>query len=224
MPVKRLRAKLTYANVISTLCLVLLLGGGTAWAATHLPKNSVGTKQLKKGAVTPAKLSVKAKATLTGPQGPIGPRGPKGDRGARGERGEKGDRGQKGERGEPGPLLESLPSGKTERGAYGFVSTRFEGSGIVYIPGTEVSYPTPLSFEPTIRVIGEGAAATAQCPGSVESPAAAPGFLCVYAEREEAATRVSATPGKGHFGFLVFFETSQGESYENFGTWAVTAP
>lgn len=29
----RLRSKLTYANVVSTLCLFLLLGGSTAWAA-----------------------------------------------------------------------------------------------------------------------------------------------------------------------------------------------
>jgi hypothetical protein len=82
---KRMRAKLTYANVISTLCLFLLVGGGAAWAAVHLPKNSVGAKQLKKGAVTPAKLSTAAKTTLTGlpgPVGPQGPQGPKGDTGA----------------------------------------------------------------------------------------------------------------------------------------------
>jgi len=79
---KRIRASLTYANVISTLCLFLLVGGGAAWAAVHLPKNSVGPKQLKKGAVTPAKLSKSTKATLTGPAGPAGPQGPKGDQGA----------------------------------------------------------------------------------------------------------------------------------------------
>lgn len=79
---KLLRAKLTYANVVSTLCLFLLVGGGAAWAATHLPKNSVGAKQLKKGAVTPAKLSPSTKTALKGAQGPVGPQGPKGDPGA----------------------------------------------------------------------------------------------------------------------------------------------
>jgi hypothetical protein len=49
------RPRLTYANVVSTLCLFLVLGGG-AWAATKLPKNSVGTKQLKANAVTGAKV------------------------------------------------------------------------------------------------------------------------------------------------------------------------
>jgi len=54
--------KLTYANVMSTLCLFLLLGGG-AYAASHLGKNTVGTRQLKKNAVTGAKVK---NQTLTG--------------------------------------------------------------------------------------------------------------------------------------------------------------
>jgi hypothetical protein len=52
---KRLRGKLTYANVVSSLCLFLLLGGGAAVAA-GLAKNSVGVKQLKKNAVTTVKV------------------------------------------------------------------------------------------------------------------------------------------------------------------------
>ena len=51
-----MRSRLTYANVISTLCLFLLLGGGAALAAGKLATNSVGTKQLKNGAVTGAKI------------------------------------------------------------------------------------------------------------------------------------------------------------------------
>ncbi len=53
---KNLRGRLTYANVVSTLCLFLVLGGGAAFAAAHLPKNSVGPKQLKKNAVGGAKI------------------------------------------------------------------------------------------------------------------------------------------------------------------------
>jgi len=53
----RIRGNLTYSNVVSTLCLVLLLAGGTAYAAkTMLPKNSVGTKQIKNNAVSGAKI------------------------------------------------------------------------------------------------------------------------------------------------------------------------
>jgi hypothetical protein len=52
---KRLRGKLTYANVVSSLCLFLLLGGGAAVAA-GIGKNSVGAKQLKKNSVTTVKV------------------------------------------------------------------------------------------------------------------------------------------------------------------------
>jgi hypothetical protein len=45
---------LTYANVMSSLAVFLVIGGATALAA-GLAKNSVGTKQLKKNAVTTAK-------------------------------------------------------------------------------------------------------------------------------------------------------------------------
>ncbi len=58
-----MRSKLTYANVVSTLCLFLLLGGGAAIAANALPKNSVGTKQIKNGAVTGKKVAANS---LTG--------------------------------------------------------------------------------------------------------------------------------------------------------------
>ncbi|MBS1878571.1 MAG: hypothetical protein JST31_03560 [Actinobacteria bacterium] len=53
---KHVRGKLTYANVMSTISVFLLLGGASAYAATQLAKNSVGSAQLKKNAVTAAKL------------------------------------------------------------------------------------------------------------------------------------------------------------------------
>ena len=57
-----IRERLTYANVVATMALVLALGG-VSYAATKLPKNSVGTKQIKKSAVTGVKVK---KHTLTG--------------------------------------------------------------------------------------------------------------------------------------------------------------
>jgi len=53
---KRFLPRPTYANVVSTLCLFLLLGGASAFAATKLAKNSVGTQQIKKNAVVTAKI------------------------------------------------------------------------------------------------------------------------------------------------------------------------
>ncbi|MGA8745150.1 MAG: hypothetical protein WB507_04730 [Solirubrobacterales bacterium] len=57
------RGKLTYANVISTLALFLVLSGGAAYAASHLGKNSVGSKQIKNNAVSTAKIK---NAAVTG--------------------------------------------------------------------------------------------------------------------------------------------------------------
>ena len=57
---KKVRGKLTYANVISSLALFLVLSGGAAFAASQLAKNSVGTKQLKKNSVTAAKIKKNA--------------------------------------------------------------------------------------------------------------------------------------------------------------------
>jgi hypothetical protein len=52
--IRRLRNRLTYANVIASLALFIALGGVAV--AAGLKKNSVGTKQLKANAVTAAKI------------------------------------------------------------------------------------------------------------------------------------------------------------------------
>jgi hypothetical protein len=101
------------AMVVALIALFVAFGGG-AYAATQLPKNSVGSTQLKKGAVTPTKLSSAAQTMFStagpkGPAGATGATGPRGDRGAQGPKGDSGDSGQKGdtgltgETGQPGP-------------------------------------------------------------------------------------------------------------------------
>jgi hypothetical protein len=61
--VKQIRKRLTYANVMSSIAVFLVLGGATAFAAGQLGKNTVGSKQLKKNAVTAAKIK---KGAITG--------------------------------------------------------------------------------------------------------------------------------------------------------------
>jgi hypothetical protein len=55
-----MRPTLTYANVMSTLAVFLVVSGGAAYAASHLRNNSVGPKQLKKNSVTTAKVKNRA--------------------------------------------------------------------------------------------------------------------------------------------------------------------
>jgi hypothetical protein len=75
--VNGIRAKLTFANVMSVIAVFLALGG-VGYAAFKLPKNSVGPKQIRNGAVNEAKLSASAKAALKGAKGDQGPAGPAG--------------------------------------------------------------------------------------------------------------------------------------------------
>jgi hypothetical protein len=89
------------ALVVSVMALSVALGG-TGYAAIVLPANSVGTKQIKKNAVTSAKVknrSLKSvdfapgqlRAGPAGPTGPVGPAGPAGVAGPQGPKGDKGD-------------------------------------------------------------------------------------------------------------------------------------
>ncbi len=52
---RRLRGHFTYANVMATIAVFIALGG-VSYAATRVPKNSVGTAQLRNGAVTGSKI------------------------------------------------------------------------------------------------------------------------------------------------------------------------
>jgi hypothetical protein len=70
-----LRGKLTFANAMSLVAVFIALGG-VGYAAFKLPKNSVGPKQIRNGAVSEAKLSASAKAALKGAKGDQGPPGP----------------------------------------------------------------------------------------------------------------------------------------------------
>ena len=49
-PLRRLRSRLSYANVTASLALFIALGG-TGYAAVTLPRNSVGHAQLRNNAV-----------------------------------------------------------------------------------------------------------------------------------------------------------------------------
>jgi hypothetical protein len=99
---RRLRERLTFANVTAGLALFIALGG-TSYAAITLPRNSVGTNQLRTGAIRSVDvkdrsleardLSLKARRFLKGqkgeqgergPQGPAGPTGPSGGGGGGG--------------------------------------------------------------------------------------------------------------------------------------------
>lgn len=149
-PMQRVRARLTYPNVIATFCLVLLLGGGTAYAAGELGKESVGTKQLKKEAVTPAKLSKAVRSDLAG---------------AAGKR---------------APLLTTLPGGETLRGTYDLRGTEKHLNQAVTFQlslGSMTAAHFPAATDPVdcpgpspIRRHGRGISASTSSSGATMRP------------------------------------------------------
>jgi hypothetical protein len=88
---ERIRKRLTYANFMSTLGVFLALGGA-AYAGLKLPKNSVGSKQIKANAIKSGKVKnatlrardFRAGELPAGEQGPQGLPGPQGEQGVAG--------------------------------------------------------------------------------------------------------------------------------------------
>jgi hypothetical protein len=100
-----LRHRPSPSMLVACVALVIAMGG-TGYAAVQLPAGSVGTKQLKKKAVTGKKIAANAvtsgkvkNGSLLGadfaagqlPAGAQGPQGPQGTQGLQGEKGDKGD-------------------------------------------------------------------------------------------------------------------------------------
>ena len=79
---------------------LLMAVGGTSYAAITLPANSVGTKQIKKNAVTGAKVKNRSLKAVDFALGQL-PRGPQGAQGIQGPAGPAGPQGPKGD---PGPV------------------------------------------------------------------------------------------------------------------------
>jgi Collagen triple helix repeat (20 copies) len=150
--------------------------------------------------------------------------------------GAKGAPGTPGAAGPPGPSCNEngeclLPEGATETGNWGAV-----GIGTENMVAT-ISFPLRISVEsvPIDQLIAhfvtkaevEGGTAPAECPGSFEAPAAAPGNLCIYAKN---IFNLSVPPQPFFTadltsGYVMSFLLVD-EEVEAFasGSWAVTGP
>jgi hypothetical protein len=91
---KRLRRP-SPALVVALIALFVALGG-TTYAATSLPENSVGTAQIKNGAVTKEKIAKNTRASLRGSRGARGATGQPGANGIDGRNGSNGTNGANG--------------------------------------------------------------------------------------------------------------------------------
>jgi hypothetical protein len=213
------RPKLTYANVMSTIAVFLVVSGGAAYAASHLPKNSVGSEQLKKNAVNSAKVKNHSLRAVDFKSGrlPAGPRGSEGPKGATGE---------------PGPFPDGdIPSGKTLRGS--FIASGHANAGGEHAFDA-ISFGFTLASKPGTNIIAPEGAATSACPGTLTSPEAAPGQLCLYLDENLNASSPTLCEPEGDFcspseganeqGTVVRSASVAAGEFFSWGTWAVTTP
>ena len=158
---RSLRARLTYANVMSSIAVFMVLGG-SAYAAATLPKNSVGSKQIKSNAVSSSKVkngTLLAKDFKAG-QLKAGPQGAKGNPGAPGAAGAPGADGR------DFSAATTLAAGATETGqwaAYGF------GNAAGNVIGGAQTFRLPLAAPP-----GANSAHTSRARPATPPPAPGP--------------------------------------------------
>jgi hypothetical protein len=122
----KVRSRLTYANVIATLALFIALGGG-AYAALKLPKNSVGSAQIKTGAVNSSKVQNGSLLPLDFKAGQL-PAGAQGPQGIPGQQGAKGD---------TGTVDTSNFYSKSESDGRFLAKDRLQSSGLVGMAATD---------------------------------------------------------------------------------------
>ena len=146
------------ALVVACLALAVSLSG-VGYAATVLPRASVGTAQLKTNAVTSIKVKNRSLLAVDFKRGQL-PAGAPGAKGDKGEKGVKGDKGDKGDTGAPGlseveivkstsvsnssdkGVAANCPAGKKVIGGGGYTSTTTSTSVWVAIshPPTDTSW------------------------------------------------------------------------------------
>ena len=159
---------------------------------------------------------------LTGPQGLRGPAGATGATGASGAQGT------------PGTVTDVLPSGRTERGWFLADIPSAEKGQVL---GTSITFNFQLPSAPAVSYVDIKGAPTADCPGSLSNPQAAPGRLCLYVGlRLNVETTGFYTFGidaissnendntADPFGSQIYGQATAAGRAEYHGTYAVTAP
>lgn len=132
-------------HYIGLLALFVALGG-TSYAAVRLPRDSVGSAQIRAGAVGESKLAkgVRSKLAKPGPKGARGAAGPAGSAGPKGDPGTPGAKGDAGPQGIPGPTsvgvgglnLTATPASTSNVGTAASVTLTQPGKVLVLVTGT----------------------------------------------------------------------------------------
>jgi len=219
--------------------------GGVSYAAIILPANSVGSKQIKRGAVKNSDLGKSAVTTgkvkdgsllsidfkpgqlMAGAPGAMGPQGPQGLKGDKGDSGTNGTNGTDGAAGPAGPFPDALPSGKTIRGEYAASGDRDTGEAPLAYGAVPFVFTLPAAPAAHYMTVGS---TTANCPGIVGGLAqAAPGHACLYEAGSFGSPAVQLCSGNscgltfGRTGGWVRVAPSTDGTFGVRGYWAATA-
>ncbi len=240
------RMRISPTTMIATLALVFAMTGGAYAAKKYLITSTkqISPKVLKslQGKAGPAgQPGANGLAGPAGSQGPAGAAGAKGETGAVGSQGPKGETGATGAAGKNGEtgFTETLPKEKTETGAWALPPTGTSEPGSLVVV---LSFSIPLEKalgETQVHYVGSNGDG-ASCPGTVASPTAEPGNLCVYEAFNLGLTKSGSLPlnailpadfvglafkqGAATSGALVRLVKHESEEASAYGTWAVTAP
>ena len=146
----KLRPRITYANVVSTLCLFIVLGGTSYAVATgsidsrEIKDNSILGKDIRTGTIRSSDVgngSLLAGDFKEG-QLPAGPRGATGPQGPQGQQGPQGPKGEPGTPGTPATRLFAVINGGT--------GALKSGSGVTGSARTGAGQYT-VSFDRSVR-------------------------------------------------------------------------
>jgi hypothetical protein len=225
-----LRSKLTYANVMATIAVFLVLTG-IGFAVAKLPKRSVGAKQLKNGAVHTKKIHANAVNASKIKSGAVGR-----SEIASGAVSTSEISNQAVTRNKIAdsaiPLLGTLRSGQTLRGVFNIGAG---ANGTVFRDGQSFQFPlNNAPSAPAANIIDASVASpafTSNCSGlsggNNQTPLSAAGQLCVYItfKSVEFSTLAFDSGALTRLGFGLTATFGSGDTTNQVrGQWAVTAP
>lgn len=203
----RIRPRLTYANVVATICLFLVAGPSISWAAQQLGgadirDGSLTGRDIKNGTLKAADLNASTRRALTDTS-----------------------------------AFEKMPSGTMVTGAFNYAYKFVAGNDFHMESITLPALPSRAFAASDVNFSADGLASTidsdASCTGSFANPTAPAGKICLYLGGEFAAIDISAFGAeyphmRARGLFNIAWSDSPGlpvgTSNELFGSWAYRAP
>ena len=83
-----------------------------------------------------------------------------------------------------------------------------------------ITFPEPVAAAPMVVILGVGAPATANCPGSAAAPDARAGYLCIYSQQVKNQTDMYSFHTKTYGTTIAANAAANADNYA-YGSWAL---